>query len=207
MSHTKQELLTSKFKKGESVHGPSHTGAPKDGFFAKPGEPGMLVHPNHPAHLAVGQTEQQHVRADLGKAPKPKRAFTLGGAPPIHAGMLVQTKSGGQAYGADHSSAVDALSGLRVPADSSGRGATVAHPLTKIAPPKNLKPVQPVPGMRSRSNDSLSSGDPGAAHNRAHADRAALHAARQDLGRRVIEAAIAEHPGKPFEWRAHRGRK
>jgi hypothetical protein len=200
----KNTLMTPTRDKSQHIPHVSHTGAPHPDHYAKKGEPGLVSHPNHPVNQATGQIEQTHVRADLGVAPKVKRYLTE--APPINSGMATRfRKDVGTAFGADHSSAIDALTGLRVPADKSGKVA-VAHPLTKIAPPKNMKPVAPVPGQRSRVDECEVEGI-GAAAARAQANRDALHAARHEIGRRVIEDAIAEHAGKPFEWRANRGQK
>jgi hypothetical protein len=70
-----------------------------------------------------------------------------------HPAMSTQTKSGGEALGGDHKSAVDSLSGLVIVPGKHGAEAT-AHPLVAppLAKPHLGKPVAPVPGMRSRTN-------------------------------------------------------
>jgi len=59
-----------------------------------------------------GKIEHKHtqVKANLGKTPLPKRAFT-DSAPEIHSGMKTQTSAGQAALGGDHRSAVDSLTG------------------------------------------------------------------------------------------------
>ena len=201
----KDTLLRSTRTKQDHIPHVSHSGALDPRHYARPGTPAALVtHPNHPVNQAVGQIEQQHVRADLGVAPKVKRFLTE--APPINSGMATRfRKDVGTALGADHSSAINSLSGQRVPADSSGRGATVAHPLTKLAPGKPWlgTTVKPVVGQRSRV-DEVDVEGVGAAQARAESSKAALHAARRDLGAAVIQDAIDEHPGKPTAWQRNK---
>lgn len=179
--HTKDELLTSKREKGETTIGPHHDGGPRPGHYAKPGE-GLLSHP-HSVPNVSGQTDHTNVKLALGRAPKPKRAFT--DATPIHAGMAVQTHAG-EAYGGDHRSAVDALTGLAIVPGKDGKVAT-AHPLTKIAPGKpGMGPVPRAFGMRSRRHDPSYGGVADAPH-------------EEDcsLGQRIMAEAM-QHEARPF---------
>lgn len=187
--HTKEELLTSRFEKGQSVHGPHHDGGPKPGFHSD--KPVLLSHPEHMPNVA-GQTDHQNPRLAFGgKAPKPKRAFT--DQLPLHSNAERQTSGGGAAFGADHSSALDAMSGAFVPAkDGSNPN---AFPLTKIAPGKRtmVEAVPPVVGHRSRRLDRLGGGAVGE-----NMSRAPDHSEAVELGRRVYEEALAvagaDHP-------------
>jgi hypothetical protein len=101
---------------------------------------------SHMSH-GLGDHATGHAGKTIATDGAPKRVVPVA----IHPGMTTQTKSGGEALGGDHKSAVDSLSGLVTVPGKHGAEA-VAHPL--VAPPvaKRLAPVAPVPGMRSRTN-------------------------------------------------------
>jgi len=109
----------------------------------------------------------------------------------IHGAMVRQTE-GGPAFGGDHASAMDSLSGRRVVLDKSGAVAT-AHPLTKIPPgkPSVGRAVGVNPGTRSRADDDLGGGGSpvkDAAGRQGHAR--ARHAEAVEIGRKVLAEAI-----------------
>jgi hypothetical protein len=141
------------FGKRQSTIGPSHTGAPKSGFYAKPGKPGLDEHHGHtPARI---QEAQQHDHATLGKPGKPKIFST-----PIHSGMKKVAKTGAVALGGDHASAIDSLTGgVVVPGavkSKPGWGnsdAQTGHPLARPPAAKNLKPVALSPTMRRQTGN------------------------------------------------------
>jgi len=154
--------------------------------------------------VPLGSREHEHnegqARDIARKGSVPKRSDT---PPAIHSGMRSQTRSGAVAFGGDHKSALDALSGLSVVPDKSGRVAA-EHPLSK--PPvanDHQRPLEFSPGMRSRTSghsgaDVLSSEAPGVAHNRAQARKDAYRDYSHDLGWRVLDEALsvagADHP-------------
>src|SRR5579864_7084282 len=82
------------------------------------------------------------------RAGRAKNSFDL----KIHGGQSKQTKSGSMAFGGDHASAIDSLSGREVVPGKDGTVAN-AHPL--VAPPvaKSYSPPRPSPGMRSRNGE------------------------------------------------------
>lgn len=175
--HSKDELLTSNVKKGETRHGPGYDGVPR--HFTKPGEPGLIAHP-HAVVIVAGQKEQTNVHADLGVTPKIKHAHQV--ANPIHDGMMAKsTKDGthfsglsGQDLSHYDADPGNALSGREVMGGNLPMG-------------KRLTPPKFAPGMRSRANDALSSGYPGTAHAKfTDEHRAALH----ELGRAVLREAV-----------------
>lgn len=110
----------------------------------------------------------------------------------IHGAMVKQTKSGPLAFGGDHASAIDSLTGREVVPGKGGAVAT-AHPLT--TPPK-AKPsigrsVGINPGtIRDRFDDAPNGGSPftDAAGRKAHAE--GRHAMNVEIGRRVLAEAI-----------------
>ncbi len=143
---------------------------------------GKISHISHglgPAH--TGHTSPGNIARDGG----PKRVHAI----EVHPGMTKQTKTGATALGGNHASAIDALSGATVVPGSiesqpgyGNAGVRSGHPFAKAIQGKNLKPVQPSFGMKSRSdrgehsNDlgeailrqafSMSNADDRAAHNR-----------------------------------------
>jgi hypothetical protein len=70
----------------------------------------------------------------------------------IHGGQSKQTKTGPMAFGGDHASAIDSLSGREVVPDKDGTVAN-AHPLTAPPTAKNLKPVALSPTMRRQTGN------------------------------------------------------
>lgn len=197
MGHSKEELLNSTRRKGKSSMGPGHDGGAKPGHYSD--KPVLVSHPHSDAaRNMAGAIEQTHVKADLGKAPKVKRAFT--DQIPVHTSAERMTSSG-VAFGADHSSALDALTGAFVPAKGDLNANPHALPLTKIAPGKpGMGPVAIKPGMRSRTtfDPVLGGGEPGESHARAQRHKDAFASAHAELGRRVVEEALAvagsDHP-------------
>jgi hypothetical protein len=87
---------------------------------------------------------------------KVKHVFDL----QVHGGMSKRTKSGPMAFGGDHASAIDSLSGREVVPNKDGSVAA-AHPLTAPPTAKNLAPVKPSPTMRSRTGGIARSLDDG----------------------------------------------
>jgi len=144
----------------KSVFQPDHVGRPTPN---KPGPALTRTHGDgraveHAAHVADGMERQYSGGIDPRVGTTPKHQSDL----QIHGGMVRQTKSG-PAFGGDHASAMDSLSGqVVVPGrvkSAPGWGNDTArsgHPLAKPPGSKNLSAVQPVPGQRSRLTD-----DPG----------------------------------------------
>jgi hypothetical protein len=192
MTYTRDQLLNSTRRKEDHIPRVSNTGAPHPDHYAKPG---LISHPASVGNVA-GAAGRAAVPADLGKAPIPKRAHT--DSVPIHSGMKTQTRSGGEAFGADHSSAIDALTGTTV---VPGRDGTAPnHPLTKppVAKPGYGVP-RPVFGQRSRVNDGPVD-DVGQAHARAQAND--YHKEMAELSRRIFDEAVG-----PSQSGHARGRK
>jgi hypothetical protein len=139
------------------------------------------AHPHYAGNVA-GQTDQTHVKADLGKPPLPKRAFTE--ALEIHSGMNAKAKDG------THFAGLSGQDLSRYDADPAGLDTVSAIE----GPPrgKRLSPVQPSFGMRSRVNDASASAEPGAAHAAAMLNAADFTKGMTDLSKRVLtEAANA----------------
>jgi hypothetical protein len=128
------------------------------------------------AKSIAGQTDQTHVKADLGKAPLTKRAFTT--APEIHSGMNAKSKSGVHFGG---------LSGQDLSRYDADPG---DDPLSALPSGKRLTAVMPVPGQRSRVNDPLAGGEPGQVHATAMLNKDQLLRNSQQLAAKVLlEAA------------------
>jgi len=116
---------------------------------------------------------------------------------PIHGGMRTATKQGTVAFGGDHASALDSLSGKSVVPGKDGSAAT-AHPLTAPPVAKNYAPVKPVPGQRSRVNDTHAPAAPGMNH--------ALNVGRgvdHNIGRLIMDEAVSnsgvgDHAAHPY---------
>ncbi len=148
----------------------------------------------------IGSREHEHnegqARDIARKGSVPKRSDT---PPAIHSGMRSQTRSGAVAFGGDHNSALDALSGLAVVPDKSGRVAA-EHPLSAPPVAKNYKPPEFSPGMRSRTafDPVFGGGEAGDSHKLAQKHKDAFTAAHHELGRRVYDEALqvagADHP-------------
>jgi hypothetical protein len=111
-----------------STIGPGHDGAPKPGFYAEPGEPGLAIH--HRPAIARGMEHQQNT--DLPRAGKAKRLDPVA----VHNGMVTRTRDGGVHLGGD----------------AASYDANPANPCN-AGPPrgKRLTPPMPSPGMRSRT--------------------------------------------------------
>ncbi len=165
----------------------SHSGAPDERHFAKPGEPGLVSHPASVGNVA-GQTDQTHVKATLGKTPPSKRAFST--SVPIHSGMKTQTRSGGEAFGQDHGSAIDALPGVSVVPGKGTNAAANAHPLVKPPVAKNYGPVDVYPGMRSRVNDSAEGQQADVLRAQGKNNRNTYRDETAELSRRIFEEAV-----------------
>lgn len=188
--HTKIELQTSRFEKGESVHGPGHDGAPKSGFHAA--KPVLTSHP-HSVPNHAGMTDNQNVKAALGKTPPIKRAFSQ--QVPIHSAAERQTAQG-VALGGDHSSALDAMSGAMVPTKDGSRMAPMGQGFANNGGSIKrtaVDAVAPVVGHRSRRHDRLGGGDVGE-----NIARAPAHSEAVELGRRIYQEAL-DHERRPFD--------
>ena len=134
------------------------------------------AHPHAEAAKNIaGQIDLTHVKADLGVAPKPKRAFTE--SPEIHSGMNAKSRRTGTHFGG--------LSGQ----DLSRFDANGPDPLSGPPRGKRLTPVQPVPGQRSRVNDALASAEPGAAHRAAMLGRDDFTKGLNDTAKAVLDEA------------------
>lgn len=97
----------------------------------------------------TGHSEPGNIARNAG----PKKVHAI----EVHPGMVTRSKRG-DAYGGDHKSAIDAVSGnVVVPGavtTSPGYGnvgVQSGHPFAKPPASKNLKPVQPSFGQRSRT--------------------------------------------------------
>jgi hypothetical protein len=100
------------------------------------------------SHGAAAEQPARHgdkpnIARDAGKA---KHTYDV----QVHGGMSKQTKSGPMAFGGDHASAIDSLSGRETVPGKPGTAAT-AHPLTAPPTAKNLAPVKPSWNNRSRT--------------------------------------------------------
>jgi hypothetical protein len=151
-----------------STIGPGHDGAPKPGFYGKAGD--TVSHPHSVANAARGMEAQQHTTATLGVPPKPKRSGVEN--VPIHSGMTKQTKSGPLAFGGDHASAIDSLSGREVVPGKvkaragydNGVNVSTAHPLTAPPVAKNYGRVATAWNNKSRTGPIARSLDDATPH-------------------------------------------
>jgi hypothetical protein len=134
---------------------------------------------NMAAETAARHGDRPNIARDAGRA---KHVHDV----KIHGGMVKVTKGGALAFGGDHATAMDSLTGLAVVPDKSGAVAT-AHPLTTPPKAKNLSAPMPHPSMRSRVNDPLHGGAPGEAHAKGRPDADAL----RELGDLVIAEGFA----------------
>ncbi|HUI12985.1 MAG TPA: hypothetical protein VL048_05890 [Xanthobacteraceae bacterium] len=142
------------------------TGVGHDGRMNAIARPGEAIHDvHHTPALARNQEAQQHTNATLGKPGKPK-----GYAVSLHNGMTEQQRK---------------MTGMGHPMAGAPDAAS-ANPLDPTVPGKRLTPVQPVPGMRSRSNDSLGGSKPGENHMRGKPDVDAM----RSLGAAVLAEAL-----------------
>jgi hypothetical protein len=167
MTYSKTDLLASKFQKGESVHGPSHDGGPKPGFYAKEGE-GLVSHPHSQPNIARGM-EHQATNPTLARGTGKMKRLAYEKVP-IHSAM------GGGFNKVTNDGAYDAD-----PAAAMG------------GPPAGKRTLRAEinPGCRSRNADSLASESAGVAAARAASNgHEALHA----LGVAILnEARLGEH--------------
>jgi hypothetical protein len=149
------------------------------------------------SHAASAEVPARHGdKPNIARdASRGKAAFDL----KIHGGMTTQTKTGGAAFGGDHKSAIDSLSGQVVVPGKPGSAATT-HPLTAAPVAKQYAPALPVPGHRSRTDDTLGGGEVGENHAKHNARAVAEHAERIALGQRIIGEALdcaePDHPAK-----------
>lgn len=170
-----------------------HMGPDHQGRLAPDSNPIRSLNRSHApsAEVAARHGDKPNLARDASRG---KAAFDL----KIHGGMNTVTKSGTAAFGGDHKSAIDSLSGQVVVPGKPGSAPT-AHPLTAPPVAKNYKPVPAVPGMRSRTTDSPGPGQVGANHERGKG-RYADHIA---LGKAIIGEALAsapcDHPAKVGE--------
>lgn len=112
---------------------------------------------HHASHGLGADTPARH-----GKRPNIARDATRGKRVhdiKINGAMVRHTADGSyRAFGGDHASAINSLSGVTVPAARNtstpgygNAGVQSGHPFAKPPGSKNLKPVPPSFGMRSRS--------------------------------------------------------
>lgn len=99
---------------------------------------------------ATGHTHPGNIARDGA----PKRVHAV----PIHGGMSKQS-TGGAAFGGDHASAIDAVSGnvvvpgnVRAAPGWGNAGVQAGHPFAKPPVSKATRPVAVKPGMRSRTH-------------------------------------------------------
>lgn len=154
--------------------------------------PGVgVVHP-HAAAQVAGKIVDTQVHADLGVAPKPKKAFTTAGAPQIHSAMMGKARSDGT-----HFAGLSGQDLSRYDADPSGLD-TVS---VVEGPPRGkvLTPVQPSFGQRDRTNDALSSGVPGAAHKAAMLNRDEFTKGMVDISKDVLNQAANAQGSDAFD--------
>lgn len=177
--------------KKPSIFQPDHLGRPTPN---RPG-PALARHHadsraiEHAAHVADGMKRQYSGGIDPRVGGREKHQGDL----QIHGGMVRRTKTGPLAFGGDHASAIDSLSGeATVPGrvkSAPGWGNDAAqsgHPLAKVPGGKVLTPVTPTPGMRSRSNDRVGGSKPGENHMRGKPDVDAM----RSLGAAVLAEAL-----------------
>lgn len=151
--------------KKPSIFQPDHVGRPTPN---KPGPALTRTHADgraieHAKHVARGMERQYSGGIDPRIGGREKYQSNL----VVHGGMVRQTKNG-PAFGGDHASAMDSLTGLAVVPGSvksapgwGNAGARSGHPLAKPPGGKNLSPVQPSPGMRSRVGETFNDAAPG----------------------------------------------
>jgi len=119
--------------------GPDHLGRTRQDT-----NPGKSLSRSHAPTVeeAARHGNRPNVARDAGRG---KSAYDV----KIAAGMQTVSKTGVSAFGGDHKSAIDSLSGQVVVPGKPGD--VLAHPLTSPPAPKNLKPVAQSWNMRSRS--------------------------------------------------------
>ncbi len=112
---------------------------------------------HHASHGLGADTPARHGnRPNIARdATRGKRVHDI----KVHGGMVKHTAEGNyRALGGDHASAIDALSGASIPAAGTmstpgygNAGVQSGHPFAKAPGGKNLGPVKPSFGMRSRT--------------------------------------------------------
>ena len=112
-----------------------------------------MANKHHDSHGFGPVREGRAVPGNIARDGAPKRVHDIN----VHPGMVTRSKSG-DALGGDHKSALDAVSGnVVVPgavttAPGYGNaGVQSGHPFAKPPASKNLKPVAPSFGQRSRT--------------------------------------------------------
>jgi hypothetical protein len=145
--------------------GPDHLGRTRPDT-----NPGRSLARSHAptVEVAARHGDRPNIARDAGKG---KTAYDL----KIHGGMTTQTKSGGAAFGGDHKSAIDSLSGQSTVPGKPGQAA-LAHPLVTPPTAKNLRPVVPTWGMKSRGP--------------------LTHADAQTIGRAMLDDAVCDQGTK-----------
>jgi hypothetical protein len=141
------------------------------------------VHPQAAAQVA-GKIVDTQVHADLGVAPKQKKAFT--GASQIHSGMMAKSRKDGT-----HFAGLSGQDLSRYDADPSGldtKSAIEGPPRGKV-----LSPVQPSFGQRDRSNDPVGGGvvvdGRNPAHEKAMANKDQFTKGMVDISKDVLNQA------------------
>lgn len=166
--------------KRKSTIGVGHDGAPKPGAFVPFDHPrAMGSHPDA-TEWAKGAVEQTHVKADLGRAPKVKRALLT--APPIAGGMTAKSRRTGEHF---HNVGGQDLS--RYDADPG------KNPLGGAPRGKALTPVTPVPGQRSRVGE-VDNGEPGQHQARNKPDVTGMRALGEQIMREAFAVSGSDHP-------------
>lgn len=110
---------------------------------------------HHASHGHGDHMTGHAVPGNIARDGAPKRAHVV----PIHGGMAKQTDSGAVAFGGDHATALDSVSGRTVPAGRSvatpgwGNGtARSGNPMLHEPGSKNVKPVAVHPNMTRGAN-------------------------------------------------------
>jgi hypothetical protein len=143
---------------------------------------------HHASHGLGDHVEGHAVKGNIARDGAPKRVHDI----KVHGGMVKHTADGSfRAFAGDDASYLDSISGASVPAARNtstpgygNAGVQSGHPFAKPPGGKNLKPVPPSFGMRSRSA----------------APNTDMHA----LGAAILDAAFSV--GSPDDKAAH-GRK
>jgi hypothetical protein len=141
----------------KSPFGVGHDGRPK----GVPNAPGM-----HTPARGADAFKGHHVPGNLARNGAPKNHHDV----PVHGGMTARQT---------------ALKGMGH-ANATAPDANPASPVSKEPQGKRLTPVQPVPGQRSRTTDTLHAGAPGENHARGKANPPDL----KSLGAAVLAEAL-----------------
>lgn len=121
--------------------GLDHSGAPHAGAFVPKDHPAAMPSHPHAVPNRAGTVDHANAHADLGVAPKPKRALTT--SPPITGGMQAKSRRDGQYF--------HGLSGQ----DLSRYDADGPDPLSGAPVAKRLTEPAITPTMRSRTSPGL----------------------------------------------------